>query len=363
MTVHIVGAGIAGLSAAFALSQRKIPVVVYDASDRSGGRCHSFYDERLGCVIDSGTHLMLGSNTALLDMLGKCRTSTPLVPVEHDFLFFNAKTKETFCVDPRRPLSFLGHIKELYPLFAESVMNTPYGQVDFRMLIKTGLKCLGKKNGQAYLAVPSLKACIVDPVENELKRRGVPFLFHKKLVRIRENMLCFADEDKIIPEKDKVILALPSENLSRLVVGAAEQPCNTIVGIHYKTDAQLPENRLFIGLTHSVGHWAFKQNGILSVTISAADDLLKKRRPETIAGTVWHDIQGALSQELRLPPYRFIASKRATLHQSKAVNALRPPANIGSDQVFLAGDSTDTGLPCTIEGAVRSGIRAAAYID
>lgn len=359
MTVHIVGAGMAGLSAAFFLTERKIPVVIYEASNRAGGRCHSFFDERLGAWLDAGTHLMFGSNTALLDILSKCPTRTPLTPVAHDFLFFNAKNGRSFCADPKRPFSFFGHLRELYPLFAESVMNTPAEETDLPMLIKTGLMCLGEKNGQVYLASPSLKSSVVDPIETELRRRGVSFAYHKKLKRIREGALSFADEDIKLSENDKVILALPSENLSRLIVGAPEQPCCTIVGIHYKTDAELPENRRFIGLIDSVGHWVFKQNGILSVTISAADSLLEKRRPETVAGTVWHELRNVLSEKVRLPPYRFIASKRATLRQSRAVNAQRPFADIGSKQFFLAGDSTDTGLPCTIEGAVRSGRLAA----
>ena len=47
MTVYVIGAGIAGLSAAYTLTKAGIPVAVYEASAHAGGRCHSFFDKKL----------------------------------------------------------------------------------------------------------------------------------------------------------------------------------------------------------------------------------------------------------------------------------------------------------------------------
>ena len=72
-TVHIIGAGLAGLSCAVDLLRGGRRVVVYESAPHAGGRCRSFYESVLERRIDNGNHLMLGANHALmnyLDVLG-----------------------------------------------------------------------------------------------------------------------------------------------------------------------------------------------------------------------------------------------------------------------------------------------------
>jgi uncharacterized protein with NAD-binding domain and iron-sulfur cluster len=52
---------------------------------------------------------------------------------------------------------------------------------------------------------------------------------------------------------------------------------------------------------------------------------------------------------------------RATFASTPELEALRPGPDTPIAGLFLAGDFTDTGLPATIEGAVRSGLRAAQH--
>ncbi|MEM1409929.1 MAG: FAD-dependent oxidoreductase, partial [Pseudomonadota bacterium] len=58
-TVHIIGAGLAGLSAALHALDRGASVAVYEASGQAGGRCRSYHDSRLDRMIDNGNHLVL----------------------------------------------------------------------------------------------------------------------------------------------------------------------------------------------------------------------------------------------------------------------------------------------------------------
>lgn len=362
MTVHIIGMGISGLSAAFTLTQAGISVALYDAAARAGGRCHSFFDKRLNARIDNGTHLMLGANTALLNMLAQCPSDTPLKNAGNKILFLK-KNGGSFQIDTARPVSALLKLPELYSLLCESVMNTPARRADTSLFLKTAVKCFGKKNGQIYLAEPSLYNCVVAPVENFLKNKHVPFHFGKRLRRIKESKLTFFDGSEITAgQDDKVILAADPQNLSRLIVGAPELPYQTIVNIHYRTDARLPDGKSFAGLIGLTGHWIFIKNGVLSVTISAANALLEKFSPDSAASLVWHELSDLLNLCPELPDYRVIAEKRATILQTRATNCLRLSTDIGSDFVFLAGDATATGLPCTIEGSVRSGIKAAENV-
>ena len=68
-TVHIIGAGLAGLSAALKLTQRGRSVVVHEATAFAGGRCRSYHDAAVGMTIDNGNHLLLSGNHAALAYL------------------------------------------------------------------------------------------------------------------------------------------------------------------------------------------------------------------------------------------------------------------------------------------------------
>src|SRR6185369_14528642 len=65
-TVHVVGAGVAGLAAAERLAQAGRRIVVYEAAQQAGGRCRSYFDEALGCRIDNGNHLLVSGNVAAM---------------------------------------------------------------------------------------------------------------------------------------------------------------------------------------------------------------------------------------------------------------------------------------------------------
>src|SRR6185369_5623496 len=64
--VHVIGAGLAGLSAAVRLTQAGRTVHLYEAAPRAGGRCRSYFEPRLDCIIDNGGHVILGANAATL---------------------------------------------------------------------------------------------------------------------------------------------------------------------------------------------------------------------------------------------------------------------------------------------------------
>jgi uncharacterized protein with NAD-binding domain and iron-sulfur cluster len=60
-----------------------------------------------------------------------------------------------------------------------------------------------------------------------------------------------------------------------------------------------------------------------------------------------------------LPAWQIVKEKRATFAATPQQDARRPGARTASRNLFLAGDWTATGLPATLEGAIRSGDTAA----
>ena len=106
----------------------------------------------------------------------------------------------------------------------------------------------------------------------------------------------------------------------------------------------------------------FVKPGHVSVTISAANRMVD-RSAEAIAAAVWPDVSAALRLHAPdMPPYRVVKERRATFAATAAQERRRPDARTPVANLALAGDWTATGLPATIEGAIRSGRRAAELL-
>ena len=110
----------------------------------------------------------------------------------------------------------------------------------------------------------------------------------------------------------------------------------------------------FIGLVGGIAQWVFVKPGHVSVTISAAGDLADQPS-DVLAAGIWEDVCAALGLAGPMPLWRVVREKRATFAATAAQERRRPPARIGLSNLVLAGDWTATGLPATIEGAIRSG--------
>ena len=133
-----------------------------------------------------------------------------------------------------------------------------------------------------------------------------------------------------------------------------------ILNVHFRIEAD-PGPAGFIGLVGGIAEWVFVKRGHVSVTISAANRLVEWEA-EKIARAVWPDVQTALDLEGEMPPWRVVKERRATVAATAEQERLRPGARTGIANLVLAGDWTATGLPGTIEGAIRSGRIAAEVL-
>jgi hypothetical protein len=155
-----------------------------------------------------------------------------------------------------------------------------------------------------------------------------------------------------------VVLAVPAPVARDLMPGLdAPAAFRAIVNAHFRI-APPPGQPPIIGVLNATTEWLFAFPGRLSVTVSAADHLLQVPR-EQLARTIWDEVSRVAGLSSELPPWQIVRERRATFAASPAQDALRPAAETRWKNMFLAGDWTDTGLPATIEGAVRSGYRAA----
>jgi squalene-associated FAD-dependent desaturase len=402
VTVHIVGAGLAGLAAAVHMTGRGERLALYEAAGHAGGRCRSFYDQRLERVIDNGTHLILGANPSLFAYLGriggKLAESAPAA-----FPFTDLASGEAWTVRPnagplpwwiflksRRvlgtgPLDYLAGRKllsahpsltvsqavgvgplteRLWRPLSEAVLNTSPEEGQARLLGEVVARTLlkGEAASRPYLAPDGLSAALVDPALAYLERNGVAVHLRARLNAIEANRLVLEGGDVALERGDRVILALPAWSAADLLPELPRLPSRAIVNVHFRLPAPLialPGGRPFLGAMGGLSQWLSLRHDVLSVTVSAADRLADWPALE-IATKIWAECTALLKCPASLPEFwRVHKEKRATLAHTPETERQRPGPRTVHPGLFLAGDWTATGLPCTLEGAIQSGVTAA----
>ena len=168
----------------------------------------------------------------------------------------------------------------------------------------------------------------------------------------------FSDGAVAIGPEDKVILATPPWTAKELVPElTVPDEFRGILNGHFKI-APPPGAAEMVGVIGGTAEWVFAFEGRISVTVSGADRLLDLDR-ETLAKRLWRDVAKVYGLPAEMPAWQIVKERRATFAATPAQDARRPGARTRWSNLFLAGDWTDTGLPATIEGALRSGRRAA----
>ena len=168
----------------------------------------------------------------------------------------------------------------------------------------------------------------------------------------------FADATIPTGMKDAIVLAVNAPVAQDLVPGlTAPNEFRAIVNAHFKIapPAGAPP---ILGVVGGLAEWIFTFHDRISVTISGADAIVDEER-ESLATRIWADVAKALRLDVPLPPWQIVKEKRATFAATVAQDALRPGPRTATRNLILAGDWTQTGLPATLEGAVRSGDIAA----
>ena len=399
----VVGAGLAGLSAAVRLAEAGFAVRLVEAAAQAGGRCRSYHDPQLGRTIDNGNHLVLSGNEAVARFRATIGATTPLAgPESAEFAFHELPTGRRWTVritDGRFPswifsrrrrvpgsgvvdylpilrmlsrregrvderITTIGPVWEklLEPVLL-AALNTPPAEGSARLTANL-LRETIVRGGEAMrprIADPSLAAAFVDPALAWLAARGAETRFGARLRAItfaedRITALDFGNGSETL-EDEPVILAVPPWVATALVPDlTAPDAFHAIVNAHFAYEA--PGAPPMLGLLGGTAEWLFAFPDRLSVTVSAADRLIDADREE-LARLLWADVRAALGIEAPLPRWQIVKEKRATYAATPEQNAKRPPAATRWRNLVLAGDWTDTGLPATIEGALRSGEIAA----
>jgi squalene-associated FAD-dependent desaturase len=409
-TVHIIGAGISGLAAAVRLANANYKVHVHEATQQAGGRCRSYFDAQTNLTIDNGNHLLLSGNRHAVAYAKSIGTEAGLVgPKSAQFPFVDITTGQRWLLDlgdgrfptwlfdeGRRvpdtglrdylglmPLIWAGqgtlvgdaircegtlYQRLVQPLLLAALnVDPPIGSAGLAGAIVRETLLAGGHACRPLIARDGLSAVLVEPAVKLLQDKGAAVNFGHELHGLemsgdRLAALKFGGDDTIaIGPDDAVVMAVPARPAASLLPGLkTPTKFRAIVNAHFRFDPprDMPP---ILGVIGGLVEWLFAFPQRLSITISAADRLIDMPREE-LAQALWRDVCKAGGVSGELPAWQIVRERRATFEATPEQNALRPGAATSFKNLFLAGDWTDTGLPATIEGSVRSGDRAADLV-
>jgi hydroxysqualene dehydroxylase len=400
----VVGAGLAGLSAALELTRRGHEVALYEARPTLGGAVQTL-PERDGDPRpppDNGQHIALRCFEAYLGFLAEIgsldsvrwtklslpvidedgstatigrspldllryghlpfadriaaarvlRTLGKLAAVDHD--------RETFADLLRRFGQSQGAIDRFWDVFIRPALNLRSEEVSASLALFTVQTALLSRRRNSDLALPCapLGRLHGDAAGKELEGRGAQVLLATRVGSLDEL------------DADGVVVAVPPAESARLLDEA--EPIledSPIISVHLLFDRSLLTPP-FAALLGSAAHWVFDRGALtghrpdsgqyLTVVSSGAPELLEIRG-RSLVELIVSELTSRLGPA-ELAWSRVSREPSATFAGRPGAAAARRPAQTDRPNVVRAGAWTDTGWPATMEGAVRSGRPAAALL-
>jgi len=413
--VIVIGGGFAGLTAAAYLAKNNHIVTLLEASPKLGGRAYSFLDKETNTVLDNGQHILMGCYYETLNFLSLIEALENFLfqkRLEVNFI------EEGFQVLPLKSFPFfypfdlllgvlrykainfserLALIKIFFQLpfysvsklsqlsinewlekenqsknvrdsfwriLAVGALNTSLEKASAKIFVDIlrQIFLTGKKAATIILPKYGLSESYCKKSEEFINNHGGKIISSttvNKLVLKSDMVSEIHTSNKTFTDFDFVLSAIPAFALSRIIdekfqINIPEFSYSSILNIHlWMKDKSFPEG--FYGLINSPIHWVFNKKTHLNIVISDADDLVNKSDEELMKVVKSEIKKFFLLDPESVSSYKIIKEKRATFIPSNEILDKRPQQRIKIKNLVLAGDWVDTGLPSTIESAVKSG--------
>jgi zeta-carotene desaturase len=225
---------------------------------------------------------------------------------------------------------------------------------------------------------------MVDPAVSFIRARGGDVLFGVDVAETIEEGGRVAGVQTCgsgFVDASSVVLAVPQTNVARLLPDScrvdfhlreiSSTAVSPILCVHLWYEHAVSPHAV-LGVLGKRVQWVFRhlrtrvkgnaQGERLSLVISAAYEEAGWTNEALIEAGV-NDCVALFGEAARSPYHAVvIREKRATFSLSPEVEALRPGVRTPVPNLFLAGDWIATGLPATVEGAIRSGESAAESV-
>ncbi|MGQ0752401.1 MAG: hydroxysqualene dehydroxylase HpnE [Betaproteobacteria bacterium] len=421
MTVAVLGGGYAGMAAAVTLAERGIPVTVYEAAAHLGGRARRV-DYR-DAVLDNGLHVLIGACSELLRLVamvngpaerallrlplewrmhGKFRMRVPALPAPLHLAaallaargvtlgarmaamrfarFLRASNyrleRDVSVADLlARHHQHPDMVRYLWRPLCVSALNTPIEQASassFLHVLRDGLDAAAGAS-DLLVARRDLTSLFPEPAAHYVRDRGGAILLAHTVSQLSHHNGAYSVVARgECREYTHVICALSPHRLLAVIAGMPNlgsveetvarfeyQPIYSVY-LQFRDPVRLPAP--MVGIAGGIAHWVFDreaicgQTGLVAAVISAAGPHQDLTQDE-LAAQVHAQVGRCFGPLPQLQWHRVIAEKRASF--ACTVGVRRPASETALAGFHLAGDYVAGDYPATLEGAVRSGVRAA----
>jgi squalene-associated FAD-dependent desaturase len=410
----VVGGGLAGLSAALELVDEGHEVTLLEARPTLGGAVQTL-PEREGDPDpppDNGQHIALGCCVAYLAFLQRVgeggsvdrrplalpvigedastaaigagaldllryrhvslrdRLSIARIARKLGSLTADEHDDETFAALLRRLGQSDRAIERFWDVFMRPALNLPSEEVSAAVALFTVQTALLAERDASDLVLPTVPLGEMHGAAagKALESAGALVRLNARVVSLEEDAALLSDGERV--EGDAFVVAVPSPESARLLGEPAPAlEDSPIVSVHLLFDRRILQHEL-AALLGSPAHWVFDRGRLtrsqpergqyLTVVSSGAPELLEVRGKELV---------DLMTREVvaRLGPAELLWSRvsrepAATFAARPGTARSRPGPATRRANVARAGAWTDTGWPATMEGAIRSGVAAAAAL-
>lgn len=426
MKVAVIGAGWAGCAAAVEATRLGHQATVFEAARTAGGRARrldiAFKGETI--CLDNGQHILIGAYSETLKLMADMGVDIsqslhrmpltmqfpngdglklPSLPAPLDALVGIALARgwswgdklsllstaaqwhlNKFQCAPQHSVADLCSklslrvMASLIEPLCVSALNTPADRASGQVFLRVLKDSLFAVSGGSNLLLPKtdLSALLPDAALAWVARNGGSVQLGCRVSSItlqQEKSWHLTDaSDALLGEFDSVILACPPVEAARLA-RSTDLPCSAWLdsaeGLHYEAiatvyahapGAQLAQPMLALPSTsHQPAQFVFDRGqlggpaGLLAFVVSASQQSSTELSAQVVAQAA--DQLGFHQMEV----LQTVVEKRATFACTPGL--LRPAAQVVPG-LLACGDYIDGPYPATIEGAVRSGLQAAALI-
>lgn len=419
--VIVIGGGFAGLSAAVHLTKAGHKVTLLEASKKLGGRAYSLIDKETNTIIDNGQHIIMGcykDTLEFFEIIGATKNLIFQKKLKVNFLkeVFNLfpleagnmpypfnllqgllKYKAISFKDRLKLLSFFlkiytyndERLKKLtvhqwlllerqnekirnafWNILCVGALNTSPEKASAKIFSDVLKEIFLKGNNAATIILPKegLTEAYCNHSKEYIEKNGGEVIFQEPVTGLKiknEKLKEVVTANKTITEFDFAVAAIPHYALKKLIELPKHEEIDyeysAILTFHFWLKSNPLENT-FYGLIDSPVHWIFNRDTHITLVISDANHLIEKSKEELLKIAVGEIEKFTSIKKEDITSHKIIKEKRSTFIPSNKITDKRPSSKTEIENLFFAGDWTDTGLPATIEGAVRSGKMAAGEV-
>jgi squalene-associated FAD-dependent desaturase len=414
MNIAVIGGGWAGIAAAVELaasSNPKVAVSLFEAGRHLGGRARQIAAPAPFLALDNGQHLLLGAYRETLALMRRIGVSPeeklhrlPLKIQDNrgfrlalprlrapfhlawgflamrkvswaekyaTVLWMQRLRRQHFELD--EDTSVAGWLDDagqtgilrqrLWEPLCLAALNIPAERASARIFAHVLRDSLGSlEPGATDLLLPrgTLSDLLPEPAARWLPARGARILTGRRIRKLTQVKNGWQVEDETF---DQVILAVAPQHLAALLPMATDAPLclsrlahEPIATLYLAYPAHIRLPFPLMALQGGIGQWLFDRGeGVLAAVFSGHGNW--EALEEEALATALHEEIVPMINTKDLPPYFFIKAQRATF--ACTPDLPRCPPNTSWPGLWVAGDHTWSDYPATLEGGIRSGIRAA----